>query len=152
MSSNKGIEQLKELQKKLEKFEQSKVEEFYAGLAREVALRFLSYVIPDTPVETGRLRRGWIGLDSEGQTPSDAEQRSYVNSTHVKTSKSRASITINNNVVYAPYVNFGHRLKRGKKSAWVSGQFMLERATKNTEKVLKSTAERYAKKFFGENF
>ncbi|MGL5962743.1 MAG: HK97 gp10 family phage protein [Cetobacterium sp.] len=55
--------------------------------------------------------------------------------------KKRLSIKVYNNVEYAPYVNYGHRIKRGGRMVgYIKGQFFLEKSLieleKNQEKLV----------------
>lgn len=159
----KGLDQLRTLKDKFEKLEQDK-EEFFDYISKQVALRFLSYVIPDTPTQEnkkvqvvskhfnktyeirgGALKRGWIGLSTSGSEPSASEIETFVQGLPVKKTGTRRSITISNNVEYAPYVEYGHRQRPGRyvpvigaslTSAWVPGQFMLKRAVANTNSMM----------------
>lgn len=172
-----GIEQLKKLQNKFEKLEKKDKNEFFDYISKQVALRFLGYVIPDTPtqenktievvsrsfsktyeIKGGALKRGWIGLTDPGDEPSQAQINQFVQNLPVKNTGRRRSITISNNVEYAPYVEFGHRQRPGRyvpvipnsdggygaqlTSAWVPGQFMLKRAVKNTEAMIPGLLKR----------
>lgn len=63
-------------------------------------------------------------------------------------SKKGVSKSIYNNVDYAPYVNYGHRVvnKSGETIGWVKGKFMLEKAVdivdKEIVKAFKEEVER----------
>lgn len=124
-----SIKQLKNLQKKFERLEQKDKDDFYEYLSKQVALRFLSYVIPDTPtqenkvidtgyktydIKGGALKRGWIGLTDAGEEPSQGEIDQFVQNLPVKKAGTRRFITIANNVSYAPYVEYGHRQRPGR--------------------------------------
>lgn len=144
MGVNKNaLEDLRSLKDKFAALSEKGKDEFMDYACKQIAGRFLSYVIPDTPVITGRLRRGWIGLDSEGSTPQAAEIQKYTETKMPIVRKpGKCSATITNNVHYAPYVEYGHRTYPGKKIGktevpqyWVDGQFMMHRAIKNTEKI-----------------
>lgn len=58
--------------------------------------------------------------------------------TRINKSKNGVSKTIYNNVDYATYVNYGHRVvnKLGKTVGWVKGKFMLEKAIKRVDKEM----------------
>ncbi len=71
-----------------------------------------------------------------------------------RTSKSKKGVskTIYNNVDYASYVNYGHRVvnNSGNTVGWVKGKFMLENAIKKVDEVMvkefKNEVERINKK------
>lgn len=130
----------KELDKLSEKLGQlingQETDKFFENCAKELAARLLALVIPDTPVgvypkksgkKGGTLRRGWTG-----DTTQNAKE--FAESIDVKKSGRTYIITIENNVKYAPYVEFGHRTRGGK--GLVKGRHMLE----NSEQKLVSTA------------
>ena len=66
-----------------------------------------------TPVDTGVLRRSW-------------------KTSRTKKTANGVEKEIQNNVYYAPYVNYGHRVvNRAKETVgWVVGKFMLEQTEK----------------------
>lgn len=124
-----SIKQLKNLKSKFEKFQQKDKEDFFEYLSKQVALRFLSYVIPDTPtqenkvintgyktynIKGGALKRGWIGLTDSGDEPSQKEIDEFVQNLPVKKAGTRRFITVTNNVEYAPFVEYGHRQRPGR--------------------------------------
>lgn len=153
-----GLEDLKKLQNKMERLQVKELDNMYQFIARQVALRFLMYVIPDTPVQEnetietdyetfkiqgGALRRGWIGKEGAGSTPTSADMAEYAGKLKLTGNKQK-SVTITNNVEYGPYVEYGHRQRPGRyvpildrqlTTAWVPGQFMLHRAVKNVESM-----------------
>lgn len=55
---------LKRLQKKMDKWQQTELEQFCVDCAKELAARLISRAIKLTPVETGELRRSWT-LDNQ---------------------------------------------------------------------------------------
>lgn len=98
---------------------------FYDDVLKEVGARFLSLVIPLTPVEEnytyedrgkvvkvsgGALRRGWIGEVEPGPTPTQAEIEKYIR--ELRTGGQR--ITLANTSEYAIYVNYGHLQSPGR--------------------------------------
>lgn len=82
--------------------------ESYAYLNR-VGTRFLRKVKLRTPVDTGRLRRGW-----------NIEEGYY-------------RVSIYNDVGYGPHVEHGHRTKGGN---YVEGRYMLKTTVEEIEKDL----------------
>jgi hypothetical protein len=75
--------------------------------SKALAKNLVGNVVPDTPRDTGNLRRGWTV--SETRRVGDTYE-----------------IDVFNPVEYAPYVEFGHRLPNN--AGWVEGRFMLSRA------------------------
>lgn len=78
----------------------------------EQALRQLK---ANTPVDTGRLRRGWT---SEGSSYGAGGWQ----------------VKLANNVEYAYFVENGHRTRGGK--GWVPGQFFMKRSTETIKSQL----------------
>lgn len=166
-----SINDLKELESAFKKIQKDK-EDMFRTIARQVALRFLMYVIPDTPTQEnkkivitgpsfsktydirgGALKRGWIGQETPGGEPSASEIKAYADTLPVQVSGKRRSVTVSNNVEYAPYVNYGHRQKVGRyvpvlgktlTSSWVDGQYMLENATKNVQSMAQGLVNKLA--------
>jgi hypothetical protein len=105
--------QLKEMQKRLQKLNVEQLNTTCISLTNELAARLLRKVIKRTPVGQypsssgkigGTLRRGWnIGeINKAGNT---------------------YEVEIINPVMYASYVEFGHRTRNHK--GWVRGRFMM---------------------------
>ena len=149
---------LEKLISKIEKLEDPKGRtELMEKCCKKVAMHFLDIAEDYTPIDTGRLIHGWIGQeDGKGNTLSDSEIENYVNSVPIKNSGNKYNITISNAVSYAPYVNYGHRTRLGKKTQgvqrWVKGFYMLEEAARFTEMDVKDLVEKEAKKYFDEVF
>lgn len=169
------FKQVEELLKKFKSME-AELDGFYEYAAKQIALRLLGYVIPDTPTQEnhtityryfgqeiskvirgGTLKRGWIGLDTPGSEPSASDQAAYVQRLPVHRAGPIRSITISNNVEYAPYVEEGHRSRPGRYvpelgaqllQGWVPGQHMLRRATNNVESMLPGLGEKLVKQYF----
>ena len=141
--------ELEKLQKQLEELEKGKArDKFFEDCAKEVAARLLSLVIPKTPVgvyddpsrKGGTLRRGWTGGKN-----TDAE--AFADSLTVKKSGKTYTITVENNVEYAPYVEYGHRTRGGK--GFVPGKRMLETSEQELKalspKILQDKLEKFLK-------
>lgn len=120
----------KELDKLKEKLEQlangKETEKFYEDCAKELAARLLALVIKKTPVgvypkdpskKGGTLRRGWTGDKTQNA-------KAFAESLDMKKNGRTYTITIENNVEYAPYVEYGHRTRGGK--SFVPGKRMLQ--------------------------
>lgn len=134
----KGLEKL---QKQLEELEKGKArDKFFEDCAKELAARLLALVIPKTPVKSGNLRRGWTGgkkMDAEA----------FADSLTVKKSGKTYTITVENNVEYASYVEYGHRTRGGK--GFVQGKHMLETSEQELKalspKILQDKLEKFLK-------
>ena len=144
--------ELEKLQKQLEELEKGKArDKFFEDCAKEMAARLLSLVKPKTPVgvyddpsrKGGNLRRGWTG----GKRRS---AEAFADSLTVKKSGKTYTITVENNVEYAPYVEYGHRTRGGK--GFVPGKRMLEISEQELEalapKILQKKLEAYLKGVF----
>ena len=143
----KGLEKL---QKQLEELEKGKArDKFFEDCAKEMAARLLALVIPKTPVgvypddpsrKGGALRRGWTGGKKM-----DAE--TFARSLKVEKSGNTYTITVENNVEYAPYVEYGHRTRGGK--GFVQGKHMLETSEQELKalspKILQDKREKFLK-------
>lgn len=79
----------------------------------------------NTPVVTGFMRKSWA-VSPTKKTGNGAEKELY------------------NTALYAPYVNYGHRIvnRKGKTVGWVPGKFILEKAINKVEKALARLFER----------
>lgn len=136
--------ELEKLQKQLEELEKGKAkDEFFEDCAKELAARLLALVIPKTPVKGGNLRRGWTGgkkMDAEA----------FADSLTVKKSGKTYTITVENNVEYASYVEYGHRTRGGK--GFVQGKHMLETSEQELKalspKILQDKLEKFLKGVF----
>lgn len=145
----KGLEKL---QKQLEELEKGKArDKFFEDCAKEMAARLLSLVKPKTPVgvyddpsrKGGTLRRGWTGGKN-----TDAE--AFAKSLEIEKSGNTYTITVENNVEYAPYVEYGHRTRGGK--GYVPGKHMLETSEQELKalspKILQDKLEKFLKGVF----
>lgn len=141
--------ELEKLQKQLEELEKGKArDKFFEDCAKELAARLLSLVKPKTPVgvyddpsrKGGTLRRGWTGGKN-----TDAE--AFARSLNVEKSGKTYTITVENNVEYAPYVEYGHRTRGGK--GFVQGKRMLETSEQELKalspKILQDKLEKFLK-------
>ena len=157
----KGLEKL---QKQLEELEKGKArDKFFEDCAKEMAARLLALVIPKTPVgvypddpsrKGGALRRGWTGGKKM-----DAEV--FAKSLEIEKSGKTYTITVENNVEYAPYVEYGHRQTPGRyvpaigkrlKEGYVPGKHMLETSEQELKalspKILQDKLENFLKGVF----
>ena len=152
--------ELEKLQKQLEELEKGKArDKFFEDCAKEMAARLLSLVKPKTPVgvyddpsrKGGTLRRGWTGGKN-----TDAE--AFAKSLEIEKSGNTYTITVENNVEYAPYVEYGHRQTPGRyvpaigkrlKEGYVPGKHMLETSEQELKalspKILQDKLEKFLK-------
>ena len=88
----------------------TKVDQKILNRAVNEGLRKVKFL---TPVDKGVLRRSW-------------------KTSRIKKTANGVEKELQNNVYYAPYVNYGHRVvNRAKETVgWVVGKFMLEQAEK----------------------
>ena len=145
--------ELEKLQKQLEELEKGKArDKFFEDCAKEMAARLLALVIPKTPVgvypddpsrKGGALRRGWTGgkkMDAEA----------FAKGLEIEKSGNTYTITVENNVEYAPYVEYGHRTRGGK--GFVPGKHMLETSEQELKalspKILQDKLENFLKGVF----
>lgn len=108
---------LKDYRNSLGKFKRV-ADEIFMEAVYEVAGRVFRATVKNTPVDTGFLRESW-------------------NIDDVKKKGSVYEIEISNDVEYASYVEYGHRIVRGGNTlGWKDGVFMLTISEKNLEKVM----------------
>ena len=145
--------ELEKLQKQLEELEKGKArDKFFEDCAKEMAARLLALVIHKPPEgvspndssrKGGTLRRGWTGGKN-----TDAE--AFAKSLEIEKSGNTYTITVENNVEYAPYVEYGHRTRGGK--GFVQGKHMLETSEQELKalspKILQDKLEKFLKGVF----
>ncbi|MEG1491383.1 MAG: HK97 gp10 family phage protein [Oscillospiraceae bacterium] len=127
------FEQLKKLQKNIEKLQKVDMDKFYIDCAKELAARLLSLVIPNTKVgdypgltgkNGGTLQRGWTARgEKEAAAGNVPKAKDYVASLPVVKDGNTYRVTVYNPVSYASYVEFGHRTANHK--GWVDARYML---------------------------
>lgn len=158
---NFSMQEMRRLQRDLQKLKKKQRETFMAACAKELAARLLTLVIPITPVDGGTLRRGWIAkTQSEAeaaaaQRPTAPEVVEFVNNLRITKSRGMVSIEIINPVEYASYVEFGHRQQPGRyvpalgkrlKKAWVPGQLMMNKSIDDLERIAPQVLEHKLKR------
>lgn len=120
---------LKDYRNSLGKFKRV-TDEIFMEAVYEVAGRVFRATVKNTPVDTGFLRESW-------------------NIDDIKKKGSVYEIEISNDVVYASYVEYGHRIVRGGNTlGWKDGVFMLTISEKNLEKVMDRIFQRKFEKRF----
>lgn len=117
--------QLERMQKQLEKLEKEQTA-FCASCAKELAARLMALVKKRTPVDTGELRRNW--------TAGTVERKG-----------DEIVIEVINGLLYASYVEYGHRTANHK--GWVEGKFMLTVSVAEVERMAPKLVERKLQKF-----
>ena len=126
--------QLQALQKQIEQLQKFDFDAFVRDATNEIAQRFYAKVVKRTPVGQypagsgrvgGNLRRNWrIG--------------------QIKDTGDGYEVQISNSTPYAPYTNYGHRLRNG---GWWTGYFYLEKSELEIEQDLPRLSERKLVKF-----
>lgn len=135
-----NFDELKAIQKRMQKLSQSGINQFCEQCAKELAARLLRKAIKRTPVGVytdgkvgGTLRRGWTIRN-------------------IKHTGNTYEVEIINPVEYANYVEYGHRTRSHK--GWVQGRFMLtisEDEIKNiAPKLLENKLNLFLKEIFNE--
>lgn len=120
---------LKDYRNSLGKFKRV-TDEIFMEAVYEVAGRVFRATVKNTPVDTGFLRESW-------------------NIDDVKKKGNVYEIEISNDVEYASYVEYGHRIVRGGNTlGWKDGVFMLTISEKNLEKVMDRIFQRKFEKRF----
>lgn len=170
--------ELEEFVRKFEKLSKVDIDRFCQEVARELAARLLSKVIPRTPVgegtfemvegkryiikNGGTLRRGWTAnteAEAEGGNVPDAT--AYANSLKIFKFGNNYIVVVENPVKYASYVEYGHRQEPGRyvpalgkrlKASWVEGKYMLTISEKELESQLPTLLEEKMKKYIEECF
>lgn len=104
---------LKELQKKIQQFENVDYDMLAQKCTNQLASRIIRKCVKRTPVITGQLKENWkanqaIKRNDEWRT------------------------AVYNPVKYAPYVEYGHRTRSG--GGWVNGRFILTRSSEDIER------------------
>lgn len=147
------FQQLKRLQKKMEKLEQAGFETFCEDAAKELAARLIAKVVKRTPVGQyedgttgGTLRRGWTAKShreaelSATFSGGGGGAKKYADSMTVTKLGNVYLVEVINPVEYAQYVEFGHRTRDHK--GWVKGRFMMTISADELEQQAPAILER----------
>lgn len=119
------FKQLKALHERIDKLSKVDFDRFYTEAAKDIASRLLTKVKKRTPVDTGALWRNWgVSIEHQGDQ--------YV-------------ITVINGLMYASYVEYGHRTANHK--GWVEGRFMLTISVQELERIAPALLEKRLLKF-----
>lgn len=151
--------QLQGLEARLTQLEQAELDRFFRAAAQDLAVRLLAKAVKRTPVgapprlegpkageirseywagyQGGALRQGWTVL------PIEKKGGAY-------------QITVTNNLLYASYVEYGHRQTPGRyvpalgkrlKAAWVPGRYMMTISAQELERLAPALLEKRLHQF-----
>lgn len=140
------FEQLKSFQKQLERLSQTELDRFCRDMDKELAARMLQKAIKRTPVDTGTLCRGWTGgknnMSAKGNVIGVRGKNGAAAGLTITEKDGNYEIVVSNNVLYASYVEYGHRRVSGgplpkgvkrKTLGWMPGQFMMSVSARQLE-------------------
>lgn len=156
------FEQMRRLQKKMQKLEKVDMDKFCEDMAKELAARLLRKVIKRTPVGQyddgtvgGTLRRGWTASSHrEAELASTFGggngAKSFVDSLSVTKRGNVYEVEVINPVEYAMYVEYGHRTRNHK--GWVPGRFMMTISADEVERQAPNIVEKKLMKLLKEAF
>jgi hypothetical protein len=153
------FEQLKELQKKMEKLEGNDFNAFCESCAKELTARLLRKVIKRTPVgeykegsgkNGGTLRRGWTSKTEAEAHSGKSDVMGFVDKIAITKKGSTYQVEIINPVEYASYVEYGHRTRNHK--GWVKGKFMLTISEQELQTQAPKILEKKLMQYLGECF
>lgn len=154
------FKQFEKLQNKLQHLEKIDRDQFCRDAAKELAARLLAKVIKRTPVGQyeastgvmgGTLRRGWTAeTEEEASSGKSTGATKYAESLQITKIGNMYQIEIINPVMYASYVEYGHRTRDHK--GWVEGRFMLTISEQELDAQKETILERKLKKYLGEFF
>jgi hypothetical protein len=146
------FEQLVRVRDKLQKLDNVDLDKFCEDVTKELAARLLRKVIKRTPVGEytdgkvgGTLRRGWT-TDSNREAELSSTfgggtgAAKYANDLPITKVGNVYQIEIINPVIYASYVEFGHRTRNH--TGWVKGQFMMTISEKEIETIAPKLIEK----------
>lgn len=114
MGGKIDMREFRKFVKDMEKLSETGLHDFCIQMAKELAAELYKKVIDRTPVQTGHLKRCW------DVSPIRSEGDNWI-------------VEVSNNVLYARYVEYGHRQKPAIRKrlvrAWSPGKFMLTIST-----------------------
>ena len=137
------FKQLTEFTKKIEKLNDQQKEVFLESCCKELAARLLAKVIKRTPSDSGTLRRGWTGGQSQNAS-------AYANSLNIIKMGNKYRIDITNPIEYASYVEYGHRTSNHQ--GWVNGHFMLTISEQELNSMSDAILQKKLNKFMKDVF
>lgn len=140
------FEQLKAFQNRLDRLSKTELDRFCRDMAKELAARMLQKAIKRTPVDTGTLRRGWTGgknnMSAKGNVIGVRGKTGAAAGLTITEKDGNYEIVVSNSVLYASYVEYGHRRKPGiylpkygkcTTAGWTPGQFMMSVSARQLE-------------------
>lgn len=149
--------QFERVQKNLQRLQRIEFENFCRDAAKELTARLLAKVIKRTPVGQyepssgvigGTLRRGWTAeTEDEARSGGSTDVKAFVESLEVTKIGNVYQIEIINPVMYASYVEYGHRTRDHK--GWVEGRFMLTISEQELDQQAPAIIERKLEKILG---
>lgn len=147
---NFNIKEIELYKKNLERFikDQDKISE---TIVKDIALRMVSDIIENTPVDTGTLRMGWLVQSeeiAEARRNETITQEMIKNNLSVETEGKYYIVKVTNVVSYAQAVEYGHRQvnRSGITTGWKDGVFMMTIAEGKIEAAAAKIAEYNIKK------
>lgn len=155
------FKQFQRLQRNLDKLQRGDIEKFMEECAKELAARLLAKVIRRTPVgqypsssgkKGGTLRRGWTSKNQREAELSTAfggrsNTKKYIETLRITRTGNVYQIEIINPVLYASYVEFGHRTPDHR--GWIKGQFMLTQSELELDAQTPGILEKKLIKYLG---
>lgn len=163
------MSQLKKYTEKVGQLNDTQRDELMEDCAKTVCAALLRRVVRNTSVgvyddledpynkkQGGTLRRGWTGGIDMAPTTYAKTRVPVIRAGHTY------SMTIENSVSYAPYVEYGHRQTPGRyvpalgkrlKASWVEGQYPLKHAEEDTnakqKNLIKARVDKKFKEYLG---
>lgn len=126
--------ELKAFQQKLEKLEAG-CDEFVRSCTFELAEELLERAVGATPIKTGFLQRGWAAI----------------NKSMIARTKNTYEIDIVNDVVYASYVELGHRIMRkGVQVGYQKPRYFLKKCETAFEAKIPAMLDKKLEKYIKE--
>lgn len=132
---NCDYKQIKNLQKRLEQFSKLDRQKLCESLAKEIAARLVRAAAQRTPVDTGALKQSWYD-----------ENKDFL----IVKKGNVYEVTIYNSMLYASYVEYGHRTGDGV--GWVNGHFMLTISEHHIKRITPALIEKRIMQKLGEVF
>lgn len=154
--------ELKKYAEQVEKLDENQREKLMEDCTKQVAKALLRGAVNNTPAPTGRLRLGWTGnVKMKPEVYVEGQKVQRLGNSYQLTEKNIAT-SVDNNVFYASYVEYGHRQQPGRyvpaigkrlKASWVEGHHMLKMAEEDVnaqqQRILSLKVNKELKKYFG---
>lgn len=113
----------------------------------ELGQKHLANIIKRTPVDTGALRGSWT---TEVREIADGYEVTILIPKPKESEGSQANVKTA--YIYAPYVNYGHRIVKNKKTiGFVEGSFFIQRAEAQTAKSIEKVVAKHLRKWMEKN-